>query len=173
MASRSVKSDSFFIRRSVALPADLSFVQNTIDLGAFVDALGQSVLRIHNIAISVTDGVGRAVKMGSGDTGAVQFQLTTQTQTDMVKASNKSVISTGIVYGVNTIAAAEFPQLSHDMDVLPQLWLNGYLVAVEQIYLGGSTSSDWEETMYVSIVIEASSERMTKEAGLALALSQQ
>ena len=44
------KSDSFFIRAQVNANNDLSFNQVGIDLGAYVDALGKSVLRIHNIA---------------------------------------------------------------------------------------------------------------------------
>ena len=42
------KSDSFFIRASVDGTLG-AFEQTTIDLGAYVDALGKSVLRIHNI----------------------------------------------------------------------------------------------------------------------------
>jgi hypothetical protein len=173
MATRR-SSDSFFIRRSVALPADASFVESALDLGAFVDALGESVLRIHNIAVQYTDSTGRAILVkAANDSAAVNYQLTTQTQTDIVKANNKSVIASGTIYATNAFGTDEFPVLSHDMDVLPQLWTNGYLVAVETIYLGGSASAGWDETVYASIVIEASSERMSKAAGLALALSQQ
>ena len=107
------------------------------------------------------------------DSAAAQFMLTTQRQADIVKANDKSVISTGIVYAQNSFSTDEFPLLSHDMDVLPQLWSNGYLVAVEQIYLSGSASDGWTETVYVSMVMECTSEKMSKAAGLALALSQQ
>jgi len=169
------RTDSFFIRRSVALPADASFVENVVDLGAFVDALGEAVLRIHNIAVQVTDSTGRALAvLGASDSAAAQFQLTTQSQPDIVKANDKSGISFGTVYATNAFTTtSEFPILSHDMDILPQLWTNGYLVAVEQLYLGGSASAGWAETVYISIVMECTSEKMTKAAGLALALSQQ
>jgi len=173
MAAR--RTDSFFIRRSVALPNDANFYENTVDLGAFVDALGESVLRIHNIAVQFTDSTGRGLQiLAASDSAAAQFQLTTQAQGDMVKANDKSVIATGIVYGQNAFtASSEFPLLSHDMDVLPQLWTAGYLVAVESIYLGGSASAGWTEDVYCSIVMECTSEKMSKAAGLALALSQQ
>jgi len=90
-----------------------------------------------------------------------------------VRTDDKSVIASGIVYAVNQFSSDEFPQLSHDMDVLPQLWNNGYLVAVESIYLGGEASTGWDSNAYISIVMECTSEKMTKAAGLALALSQQ
>jgi hypothetical protein len=63
--------------------------------------------------------------------------------------------------------------VSHDMDQLPQLWTNGYLVAVESLYLGGEANGSFTEDVYVNITMECTSEKMTKEAGLALALSQQ
>ena len=168
------RTDSFFIRRSVALPADASFVENVVDLGAFVDALGEAVLRIHNIAVQITDSTGRGLKiLQTEDSAVAQFQITTQRQADMVKANDKSGVSFGAVYATNAFSADNFPVLSHDMDILPQLWTNGYLVAVEQLYLGGSASAGWAETVYISIVMECTSEKMTKAAGLALALSQQ
>ena len=169
-------TDSFFIRHSLTTDNTGSFVQDPIDLGAFVDALGKSVLRIHNIAVSFTDSAGNAAQLkAASDSAACQFQLTTQTQTDTVLSSDKSVIATGIVYAQNSFGTDEFPLLSHDMDVHPQLWSNGYLVAVETIYLGGEASTGWvdAEDMTVSIVMECTVETATKEAAMALALSQQ
>jgi len=173
-------TDSFFIRRSVALPADDSYVENVLDLGAFVDALGEAVLRIHNIAVTFTDHTGLALKVTNGQSAAVQYQLTTQSSSTMLKISDKSIIASGTVYASNAAGVAnEYPILSHDADVAPQVWTNGYLVAVEQIYLAGTATPDWMKpggglaTPYASIVLECTSERMTKAAGLALALSQQ
>jgi len=172
MASR---TDSFFIRHTTNLQDDGTFYQEEISLGAFVDALGEAVLRIHNIAVVISDGSGNALQIkAASDSAAAQFQLTTQSQADTVRADDKSVISTGIVYGQNSFTAdSEFPLLSHDMDVLPQLWKNGYLVATESIYLGGEASAGWDSNVYCTVVMECTSEKMSKAAGLALALSQQ
>jgi len=168
------KTDSFFIRHTTNLQDDGTFYQEEIDLGAFVSALGEAILRIHNIAVVISDGNGNALQLkAANDSAAAQFQLTTQSQADTVRADDKSVIATGIVYGQNSFSTDEFPLLSHDMDVLPQLWTNGYLVATESIYLGGEASAGWDSNVYCSIVMECTSEKMSKAAGLALALSQQ
>ena len=170
------KSDSFFIRASLMVDNTGAFSQDAIDLGAYVDALGKSTLRIHNSAVAITDSTGNAAQVAAAsDSAACQFQLTTQSQTDTVLPSNKSVISSGIVYAVNQFGSDEFPQLSHDMDNLPQLWSNGYLVAVDTIYLGGEGSSGWvaAEDLTVSITMECTVETMTQAAAMALALSQQ
>ena len=147
-----------------------------MDLGAYVDALGKSVLRIHNAAVAVTDSSGNAAQVDAGtDSAAAQFQITTQSQTDTVLPSNKSVISSGIVYAQNSFSSDEFPLVSHDMDNLPQLWSNGYLVAVDTIYLGGEASSGWvaAEDLTISVILECTVETMSQAAAMALALSQQ
>ena len=170
------KTDSFFIRKSLQVDNSGTFLETPIDLGAFVDALGKSVLRIHNVHIQVSDSTGNAAELkAASDSAAAQFQLTTQTQADTVLASNKSVIATGIVYAINSFSTDEFPQVYQDMDILPQNWTNGYLVAVEEIYLGGEASSGWvdAEDLTISMVMECTVETLSEKAAMALALSQQ
>ena len=174
------KSDSFFIRAQVNANNDLSYNQVGIDLGAYVDALGKSVLRIHNIAVQVTDTSGTTVRMAAGGAGGeaknakAQFQLTTQTQIAMVTGLDKSVIATGQLTATNLDNAISFPSVvSESFDNLPQLWTNGYLVAVDQIFLGGSASDGFNEDVVFTVVMECTVESMSTAAAMALALSQQ
>lgn len=174
------KSDSFFIRHSLNVDNTNAYFQDPIDLGAYVDALGKSVLRIHNIAVSVTDSAGRSPDLAAGGSNgeaknaACSFQLTTQTQTDMVLASDKSVIASGLVNAANMDASVGVASIVSDQfDNLPQLWTNGYLVAVDTMYLGGSASTGFNEDVYVTITAECTVEKMSQAAAMALALSQQ
>ena len=170
------KTDSFFIRASVDTNG-VNFAQTSIDLGAYVDALGKSVLRIHNIAVQY--GGPTSSYAGNVNTNnATAFQLTTQSQAAMVNATDKSVIATGKLAIATTasdpptLATAVVNVLSESLDVAPQHWRNGYLVGVEQIYLGtdsvGSANVD-----QVSIVMECTVETLSQSAAMALALSQQ
>jgi len=174
------KSDSFFIRATLQTTDDLAFYQQSIDLGAYVDALGKSVLRIHNVAVSFTDGNGATPDMeASGTAGetknaSTSFQLTTQSQTALILASNKSVVASGNIMAANQDNATAGPsQVSHDLDNLPQLWTNGYLVAVDTMYLGGSSSTNWIDDVFVSVTMECTVETMSQASAMALALSQQ
>ena len=174
------KSDSFFIRAQVNANNDLSFNETSVDLGAYVDALGKSVLRIHNIAVQVTDTTATTVRMAAGGAngeaknGKAQFQLTTQTQAAMVTGLDKSVIATGQLTAANLDNAVSFPSIvSESFDNLPQMWTNGYLVAVDTIYLGGSASDGFDEDVVFTLVMECTVETMTQAAAMALALSQQ
>jgi len=174
------KSDSFFIRANLNCGGSTAtgfntYMENPIDLGAYVDALGKSVLRIHNIAVSFTDDRGTSVEItGAGDCAA-QFWLFTQSQTAAVLPSNKACIASGTVIASrdntsgNGIAARCYDQF----DNLPQLWTNGYLIAVDTMYLGGQASELWEGDVYVSVTMECTVETMTQAAAMALALSQQ
>ncbi len=170
------KSDSFFIRATQNIEYDNNFFEGEIDLGAYVDALGKSVLRIHNIAVAFTDIAGRSpdVKTGGNTTTSAQFQLTTQSNSDIVMGTNKSVIAQGQInaYRIpNSQGVAS--SVSHDLDNLPQLWTNGYLVAVDSIYLGGAAWTDWAEDVYVTVTMECTVESMSQASAMALALSQQ
>lgn len=174
------KSDSFFIRATLATTDDNAFYQEAVDLGAYVDALGKSVLRIHNIAVAMTDANGGTPDMeASGTAGetknaSTSFQLTTQSQTSLILASNKSVIASGLSCAANQDNAVAGPSfVSHDFDNLPQLWTNGYLVAVDEIYLGGSSSTNWVDDVYITVTMECTVETMSQAAAMALALSQQ
>lgn len=161
------KSDSFFIRATVATNGT-TYAQTSIDCGAYVDALGKSVLRIHNIAVQYGDPL--EVFTGAPNTTTqVGFQLTTQSQTALVTAADKSVIATGTL-GIST-GAAIVEMMSESLDIAPQHWTKGYLVGVEQLYLAADQSFNHLER--VTIVMECSVETLSQSAAMALALSQQ
>ena len=168
------KSDSFFTRAQVNLGQTNTFNQVSVDLGAYVDALGKSVLRIHNIAPSFTDSGGASATLDSGASAAAQFQLTTQTQGALITGLDKSMISSGMINAVNQESAVGIASVvSESFDNAPQLWTNGYLVAVDTIYLGGRASTGFAEDVYCTLVMECTVETMTQAAAMALALSQQ
>ena len=173
------KTDSFFIRHTTNLQDDNSYYQSPIDLGAYVDALGKAVLRIHNISISYTTSSGAPLEItgsANGTSAIASFQLVTQTQNALVlPGENKSVVASGRTnaYAFGT-GGASFPSITSDaLDNAPQLWNNGYLIGVETMYLGGSASTGWTGDVYCSIVMECTSESLTQAAAMALALSQQ
>lgn len=164
------KSDSFFIRASVATNGT-SYATTSIDLGAYVDALGKSVLRIHNLAVQYGSPTGSVGVVGPSATASTSFQITTQNQTDMQDANDKSVVASGRLIGASD-AASNLQMLTDTLDVAPQHWTNGYLVGVEQIYLatdsvGNALVDD------VSVVMECTVETLSQSAAMALALSQQ
>ena len=169
------KSDSFFIRATTNIEDDNNYYESEVDLGAYVDALGKSVLRIHNIAVTFSDSAGRSPDVKASATTSAQFQLVTQSQSDIVIGTNKAVVASGMInaYRLVSGSAGVASAVSHDLDNLPQLWENGYLVAVDSIYLGGAAIDQWNEDVYVSVTMECTVETMSTAAAMALALSQQ
>jgi len=169
--------DSFFIRASINLGNSSTFVENSIDLGAYVDAMNETVLRIHNLAVQYTDSSGTTIHINDDATAAAQFQLTTQSQSAPVLMNDKSVIASGFLLGNGDgflPPGDNIPGwLNSDFDLSPQNWSHGYLVGTEAIYLGGEASAEWTEHVYCQIVIECTVTKMTKGVAMALALSQQ
>lgn len=166
--------DSFFIRKTVNASNDNNYHEDDWDIGAFVSASDGTIMRIHSIQSVWSDSTGRSVGLNGNDSGAAQFQLLTQTQSDIVLASDKAVVASGRVIAFNDQGLAHLPSfVSEDFDQNPSDYRNGYLVAVEQLYLGGSASLDWTSENYITLILECTTEKMTAKAAMALSLSQQ
>jgi len=163
-----VRSDSFFIRATVETDGT-TYAQTSIDLGSFVDALGKTVLRIHNTSISYQS-AGTVFTIPAASTSVTGFQLTTQSQGSLVGAGNRATISSGALI-VSGDAGALLTTLSESLDIAPQEWTGGYLVAVESIFLGVDQTTNAVDE--ITIVLECTVETMTAAASMALALSQQ
>ena len=165
------KSDAFFIRATVEFDG-VTFAQNSIDLGAYVDALGKSVLRIHRVSVKYGSPIQRVLPFTAANTGAnIGWQLTTQSQSSLVNITDKSVVSTGDLF-CQTDAGGNIVVLQETQDVNPEDWTNGYLVGVEQIYLGCDQTASTDLTR-VSVILECTVETLSQSAAMALALSQQ
>tara|TARA_R100000664_G_C2730827_1_gene121420 strand:- start:39 stop:551 length:513 start_codon:yes stop_codon:yes gene_type:complete len=167
--------DSFFIRASLLVDDTSDFSQTEIDLGAYVDALGEAVLRIHNVEWALTRSDGTPPNCDAGLLADSAWQLTTQSQIGMVTLANKSVIASGAIWAFNPDSLAGSPSQVYTDSHSPQHYTNGYLVATEQIYLGGIGSSNWgaSDDITFSVMLECTVEKMSKNSAIALALSQQ
>ena len=170
--------DSFFIRATKDLGNTNTYHEESIDIGAFVDAMNETCMRIHSIAVVYSDNTGRSTTLNAVDeAAATQWQLLTQSQNDIVLAEDKAVVASGRVVASSTGSIGGPPFLpsivNEDFDVNPSYWKNGYLVGVEQLYLGGTASTGWAGDQYLTVVLECTVEKLTKGAAMALALSQQ
>lgn len=174
------KSDSFFIRASVGFPDGAGdFAQTEIDLGSFVN-LGVSkstLLRIWNIQVQYTDdtGVEHMIYSIVVPGGSACWQLCTQTQTELVQATDKSLVASGRLnaFGDST-STAHSQQVTESQDINPSVWKNGYLIGVDTLFLGADGSNTLSSGAgKVNIVMECTLETATQASSTALALSQQ
>ena len=167
-------TDSFFIRQTVNAGKTNTFTQIGIDLGAYVDALGKSVLRLHNVQVTYSDSTGASATLDDHASAVAQWQITTQSFGALQLSSNRSVVSDGRCHQVNQEAAIGVASIVSDANGINlQEWTNGYLIAVESLYLGASASTGFDEDVYVSVVLECTVETLSQSAAMALALSQQ
>ena len=165
------KSDSFFIRASVT-GTGTTYAETSVDLGAFVDALGKSVLRIHNVQARIIDENQLSTPSKDNTNYFAGFQLTTQTQTALVSFTERSLIAAGTL----TVGEANgsITGVVETNDLMPQDFQNGYLVAVDTIFLGidQNIASDLGE-VEAQLILECTVETLSQSAAMALALSQQ
>ena len=177
------KSDSFFIRAKVTQNGT-TYAQEEIDLGAFVNlgVKSSTLLRIHNIAVQYADGGAVSDAISGASALKFAYQLTTQSQTALVYADDKSLVASGslaLYHGQvaeDGSASADFATgfTTDRQDIAPQDWKNGYLVGVDSMFLGidgnGTATSG---NIVVSIVLECTLETASQSSATALALSQQ
>jgi len=165
------RSDSFFIRASVT-GNGTTYAETSIDLGAFVDALGKSVLRIHNVQARIVDADQLSTPSKDNTNYFAGFQLLTQTQSALVPFTERSLIAAG------TLSVGEangtIMAMTETNDLMPQDFNNGYLVAVDTIFLGidQNIASDLGEVQ-AQLILECTVETLSQSAAMALALSQQ
>ncbi len=171
------KSDSFFIRAKVTV-SGVTYAQKAVDLGSFVN-LGVSkstLLRIHNVEAQYTDNSDKSAMIyydGGIPGGILRWQLTTQSQTELIDAEDKSFV-TGGAYSQASTTGNLVQNADQTADANPQDWRNGYLVAVDSMFLGADSSATWDSgDADICVVLECTLETATQASSTALALSQQ
>ena len=177
------KSDSFYIRAKVTQNGT-TYAQEEIDLGAFVNlgVKSSTLLRIHNIAVQFADENGVQDAISGASALKFAYQLTTQSQTALVYADDKSLVASGSLALYNAqvaedgSASADFATgfTTDRQDIAPQDWKNGYLVGVDSMFLGiDANGTATSGNIVVSVVMECTLETATQASATALALSQQ
>jgi len=167
------KTDAFFIRSVVTGDAEVE-----IDLGAFVDALGKSVLRIKSVSVAIQDDntPDAAIALQANSEWNCTWQLTTQTQTTAIDYNNKSLITHGNFYMVNDTSTAGNVSAGFEVgDRVDQQWSDGFLIAVESIFLrafAGAGAQLSTGDAKVSLILECVVETLNEKSAMALALSQ-
>ena len=163
------KSDSFFIRAAVTSNGT-TYAQEEIDLGSFVNlgVKSSTVLRIHSVTAMIADSNGAQNPILHSADARTAWQLTTQTQSALVFADDKSMISSGGL----TFKTGVTP--GHDYDVNPHMYQKGYLCAVDSLFLGVDNSTGFDSgEVIISVILECTLETATQASATALALSQQ
>lgn len=178
------KTDSFFIRQELDITGTAAWVNAEVPLGSFVDALGETVLRIHEVRVKYqttnSNGPPSPVMTNPGS-GYISYALTTQPydSNDTPTLDNRSIISSGsLVYFVGnggvSATGNNYVSINDVTDVSPEDWGDdGYLVGVDAIYLNGLQDPEMGTGNTISIVMRCTSEKLTKGAAMSLALSQQ
>ena len=170
------KSDSFFIRASVTV-SGVTYAETEIDLGSFVN-LGVSkstLLRIHNVQAQYMDRSDHSSMIyydGGIPGGILQWQLTTQSQSGLVLAKDKSYICGG-AYSQASTTGVLVQNADETANANPSEWKNGYLIGVDSIFLSGDSSATWDSAdVDISVILECTLENATQSSSTALALSQ-
>ena len=179
--------DTFMLRGQVIATADETRVENTIDLGSYVN-LGitkGTALRVHSVQVQYCDNKGlvpvidASAGAGGHTRGTFACSAITTAQVpasfaadEMPQLNQDYVMFTGNVSGVNPNDDADQGILSDSLDIAPQHLEHGYLLAVDTLYLYAVADDAWNENIYVNFALECSLEKITQATAVSLSLSQ-
>ena len=167
--------NTFLIRTSVDAGHAEAFAQTEVDLGSYTN-LGSSkpeVLRIHTAHWYLQNDTGTMPSMGANKAGEIAWQITTASQTAMVSAANDTFLLGGQAGVRNGDGSENPPSDAFSDSILPQDFTAGQVVAVPSIFLGGLVGSEFTEDCNIGLVLECTTEPMSKANAVALAISQQ
>ena len=167
--------NTFIIRTRVNTGNGGSFAQSEIDLGSYTN-LGSSkpeVLRIHRAIVQITDGSGQMPTLGADLAASVAWQLTTQSQTALVDPVNDSWVCGGRAGLRNPDSSTNPPSDAFEETLLAQDYVGGSVIAVPSLFLGGFGATEFTNDVYYNILLECTTEAMSKANAVALAISQQ
>jgi len=176
--------ETFFLRGQVTCPASDNRMVTEIDLGAFVNLGTKSpqVLRIHSIQVAWTDTQGlpptidAAGSVGDGKSAYSCVAVTTKASPlnspAMPMLNDDETVFTAAIVGTNLNDDDDQGIMTASTDLAPQHLMNGYLVGVDRLYLYGIADNAFAETIEISICMECSTEGVSKDSAIGLALSQ-
>ncbi len=176
--------DTFFLRGQVVAPASDNRIVTEIDLGAFVN-LGTTkpqTLRIHSIQVAWTDSQGlvptidAAAAVGDAKSAYSCVSITTKasplTSPNIPMLNDDETVFTAALVGSNLNNNDDQGIMTASTDLAPQHLVNGYLIGVDKLYLYGIADNAWAESVYISVCMECSTEGVSKDSAIGLALSQ-
>jgi hypothetical protein len=180
-----MSKSTFFLRQSLVATIDEAFVEDELDLGAYVN-LGSTkpqVLRVHSVQIQFSDSQGLVPTIKPSDStgdwkGAYcNAAITTKARsaTNIIpNLADDETMFTAAIVGANGNPDSGGDQgiYSDAMDIAPQHLTNGYLVGVDTLHFYARADDAWAENVTVSFCLECSVEPATRENAINLALSQ-
>jgi len=168
--------NTFWIRASVNIGNAGLYKQTEVDLGSYTN-LGSSkpeVLRIHTVQLAISDSVGEAPAVNATKGASLAWQLCTQSQTDTILVTDDSFVSGGRAGLRNDDSTDTLPpNQAWESTLLPQDYMAGYVIAVPSLFLGGKAGAEFAEDVYISVMLECTTEAMSKANAVSLAVSQQ
>ena len=168
--------NTFLIRSAVTLShTGGAYNETEIDLGSYTN-LGSSkpeVLRIHSAHIYLQSSNGDIPFMGGNKAGTINYQLTTSSQTGLVQITDDTFLLGGQAGVRHGDSANHPPTDGFSESFMPQDLVAGIVVAVPSLFIGGLIGSEFTEDGNLGVVLECTTESMSKANAVALAISQQ
>ena len=157
--------DTFFLRKTIDT-FSTNFVTGDIDISAYTDPARGRVLVVDRAFVTyMSDGNGpiRAADVGTDVMRTVGIQVTSESQTSLVDASDNSLMLQGSLYcttdnvsGSNNIIMYEEVTAMNPFETT-----SGYIVPTDKIQCALDVSTAWAAEISVGFVFEVHTEKLS------------
>ena len=157
--------DTFFLRKTIDTYST-NFVTGDIDISAYTDPARGRVLVVDRAFVTyMSDGNGpiRAADVGTDVMRTVGIQVTSESQTSLVDASDNSLMLQGSLYcttdnvsGSNNIIMYEEVTAMNPFETT-----SGYIVPTDKIQCALDVSTAWAAEISVGFVFEVHTEKLS------------
>ena len=157
--------DTFFLRKTIDT-FSTNFVTGDIDISAYTDPARGRVLGVDRAFVTyMSDGNGpiRAADVGTDVMRTVGIQVTSESQTSLVDASDNSLMLQGSLYcttdnvsGSNNIIMYEEVTAMNPFETT-----SGYIVPTDKIQCALDVSTAWAAEISVGFVFEVHTEKLS------------
>jgi len=158
------KANTFFLRTTVDT-SSTNYQSSDIDISAYTDpARGRVMVVDRGFITFSTDGngpiiAGDVVSSGTGSRNC-GAQVTTESQTGLVAASDNSLFMQVNLYAAVGVASA-LTTVTEQNAMNPALYKDGFIVPTDKISCGIDTGAAWNAEIRVGFIFEVHTEKLS------------
>jgi len=158
------RTDTFFLRAKVEMPASTDYTSTEIDISAYTNPSVGRVLVIDRGFITIgTGGNGPVTQTDIGSGAASKnlgAQCTTETQTGLVEMTDNSLFMKVNFYA-STVTGPHYSMIQEIGSLNPAEYTGGFICPTDKIHCGVDTGAAWGGSIDVGFLFEVHTEKLS------------
>jgi len=156
------KNDTFFLRKTIDTDST-NYVTSTVDISAYTDPARGRVMIVDRAWVTyMSDGNGpiKAADIGTDVTRTVGIQVTSESKSALVDASDNSLMLQGAMYAT-TNTGGEITMYEEVTSMNPLETTAGFIIPTDGIFCALDVSTAWAAELSVGFIFEVHTAKLS------------